>query len=48
MTLFKDIKKGDLTVSEKIGGEIITLPLHSLMDLKHVEKVCSLIFDFFI
>ena len=47
MTLFKDIKKGDLTVSEKIGGEIITLPLHSLMDLKHVEKVCSLIFDFF-
>ncbi|MFI5203023.1 MAG: DegT/DnrJ/EryC1/StrS family aminotransferase [Flavobacteriales bacterium] len=47
-SLFKNEKCGDLTVTETIGKEILSLPLHSLMkeeDIIHVVKMIKLFFE---
>lgn len=46
-TFFKSCRHGDLSVTERIGMEILTLPLHSYMDLQVVERVAGAIADFF-
>jgi len=38
-TLFKNCKKGDLSVTDRVGKEILSLPLHSEMDRKSVDRV---------
>jgi len=38
-TLFKDCRKGDLSVTDRVGKEILSLPLHSEMDYKNAERV---------
>ena len=45
--LFHDAKKGDLSVTEKIGKEILSLPLHSFMDIEDSQKIVELIKKFF-
>lgn len=40
-TLFKDCKKGDLSVTDKIGKEILSLPLHSEMDTDSIKRVAN-------
>jgi dTDP-4-amino-4,6-dideoxygalactose transaminase len=46
-TLLKKCKKGDLSVTDKIGREILSLPLHSFMSQKTIELITSKIKNFF-
>lgn len=46
-SLWKNCKAGDLTVTESVGNEILSLPLHSKMDPVTVEEVCQKIISFF-
>jgi dTDP-4-amino-4,6-dideoxygalactose transaminase len=40
-TLFKNCKKGDLSVTDRVGKEILSLPLHSEMDEESIERVVN-------
>lgn len=46
-TLLKDCRRGDLSVTDRIGYEVVTLPLHSMMDRETLDRVISAIRDFF-
>jgi dTDP-4-amino-4,6-dideoxygalactose transaminase len=46
-TLFKDSKKGDLSVTEMVGKEILSLPLHSCMQQADLDQVINEIKNFF-
>ena len=46
-SLFSGSRAGDLSVTDKIASEIISLPLHSGMDLVTIDYVCKKISDFF-
>lgn len=46
-TIWKNCRAGDLTVTENIGKEILSLPLHSKMDLNLVNSVCETIIKYF-
>ena len=45
--LFKDCRKGSLKVTEKVGKEIISLPLHTHMSQENQKKIVSSIKDFY-
>ena len=44
---FLDYKKGAFPQAEKAAGEILSLPCYPELDLKEVEKICSLVKNFF-
>jgi dTDP-4-amino-4,6-dideoxygalactose transaminase len=46
-TLFKGCRRGDLTVSEKVAQQIVSLPLHSRMPVETLDRVIECIFEFF-
>ncbi|MEG2029434.1 MAG: DegT/DnrJ/EryC1/StrS family aminotransferase [Janthinobacterium sp.] len=46
-SLWKNCKAGDLRVTETVGNEILSLPLHSRMDLALVSEVCRQITAYF-
>jgi dTDP-4-amino-4,6-dideoxygalactose transaminase len=46
-TLFKDCRKGDLSVTDKVGKEILSLPLHSLMPKETMNQVVDSVQSFF-
>lgn len=46
-SLFKNCPHGDLTVTEKVGREIFSLPLHSRMSSTDQERVVDSIHSFF-
>ena len=46
-SLFRDRPRGSLEVTEVVGKEILTLPLHSHMSLDLVDRVCDQIECFF-
>lgn len=46
-SLWKDCRKGDLSVTDSVGDQILSLPLHSMMDMQVVDQVCDVIEDFF-
>jgi dTDP-4-amino-4,6-dideoxygalactose transaminase len=46
-SLFKDCRKGDLSVTEKLSGEILSLPLHSDMTSALVQRVVDGIATYF-
>ena len=46
-TLFKDCPKGDLSVTECVGRQILSLPLHSLMPSALVDRTVDAIREFF-
>jgi dTDP-4-amino-4,6-dideoxygalactose transaminase len=46
-SLFKDCRRGDLSVTDRVGNEILSLPLHSRMDQTTLERVVHGIRDFF-
>lgn len=43
LTLLRDAPRGDLTVTEQVGDEILTLPLHASMSADTVARVCEVI-----
>jgi len=46
-SFFKDCRRGDLGVTERVTREILTLPLHTLMAPALVERVTAAIREFF-
>jgi len=46
-TLLKDCRRGDLTVTDRVGNEILSLPLHSRMSEAAVERVIAGVESFF-
>jgi dTDP-4-amino-4,6-dideoxygalactose transaminase len=46
-TLFKNYRCGDLSVTDRIGREVMSLPLHSIMSVHTIDRVISSIRDFF-
>ena len=47
MSLFKTARRGDLSVTDLLAKEIISLPLHSKMPIEDLDKVISEISGFF-
>ena len=45
-TFLKDCRRGDLSVTERVAQEIVTLPLHTFMPAETVERVAGAIRDF--
>jgi dTDP-4-amino-4,6-dideoxygalactose transaminase len=46
-TLLKECRRGDLTVTDRVGHEVLSLPLHSKMSTETLDRVISGIRDFF-
>lgn len=46
-TLLKNCRKGDLSVTDRVGIEILSLPLHSCMTTGQLEKVAAAVTAFF-
>ncbi len=46
-SLLKECRAGDLSVTDKIGHEILSLPLHSMMCDSDIEYICKKIHSFF-
>ena len=46
-TLLRDCRRGDLTVTDRVGDEIVTLPLHSAPAPDTVERVAGGVRSFF-
>ncbi len=46
-SLFKDCRKGNLDITEQVSREILSLPLHSMMDLESSRRVVKGIKKFF-
>ncbi|MBC6417389.1 MAG: DegT/DnrJ/EryC1/StrS family aminotransferase [Prochloron sp. SP5CPC1] len=46
-TLFKTSRRDDMSVTERLGKEILSLPLHSLMSHRLQDEVINGIIDFF-
>jgi len=40
-TFMQNARRGDLSVTNRVGSEILTLPLHSFMDLETVDQVAN-------
>ena len=47
MSLFKDARRGDLSVTDKVAKEILSLPLHSKMPEDVLDEVIANIKNFF-
>ena len=46
-TLLKDFRRGDLSVTDRVGHEVVSLPLHSKMQTETLDRVISAIRGFF-
>lgn len=46
-SLFKDAPRGRLEVTEGVGRQILSLPLHSMMTKDTVQQVCQAIAEYF-
>lgn len=46
-SLFNNMPKGDLSITERVASEIISLPLHSMMDEQDIMYVISTIRNYF-
>lgn len=47
LSYFRDAKRGDMAVTERVVGEVLTLPLHSNMREDFVERVIEGVTGFF-
>lgn len=46
-SLFRNCRKGDLSVTDQVGKEIVSLPLHSLMSTEELDRIIESIRSFF-
>ena len=46
-SLLKDCRRGDLSVTERVGHEVLSLPLHSKMTTDTLDRVISGVREFF-
>ena len=47
LTLLKNCRRGDLSVTESVGKEIVSLPLHSSMTTETLDRVVESVWRFF-
>ena len=47
-TLLKDCRRGDLSVTDRVGHEVLSLPLHSRMQTETLDRVITAIVQFFL
>lgn len=47
-TLFKNCRKGDLSITNIVGNEIVSLPLHSCISVKTLDQIVHAVKTFFI
>ncbi len=46
-TLFSHCRRGDLSVTDRVGNEILSLPLHSMMEQSDLELITSTVQGYF-
>jgi dTDP-4-amino-4,6-dideoxygalactose transaminase len=46
-TLLRECRRGDLSVTDVVGHEVVSLPLHAMMAVETVDRVCDGIESFF-
>jgi dTDP-4-amino-4,6-dideoxygalactose transaminase len=46
-TFLRECRRGDLSVTERVSEEVLTLPLHSYMEPSLVERIANSIIEFF-
>jgi len=46
-TLLKNCRRGDLSVTDRVGHEVVSLPLHSMMQIQTLNRVVSSVRSFF-
>src|SRR5262249_17260626 len=46
-TLLRDYRRGDLSVTDRVGREVLSLPLHPKMKTETLDRVVAGIQDFF-
>jgi dTDP-4-amino-4,6-dideoxygalactose transaminase len=46
-TLFANCRRDDLAVTDRVGNEVLSLPLHSMMETEAMERVAATVDDFF-
>ena len=46
-SLLKDCKRGEMDITDQVGREILSLPLHSCMAENDIDKVISSLHSFF-
>ncbi len=46
-TLFRECRRGDLSVTDRVGQEILSLPLHSMMSTGSLDRVVGGVESFF-
>lgn len=46
-SLFKDCRRGNLDVTERVGHEVLSLPMYSNMPRETIDVVCDTISEFF-
>ncbi len=46
-SLLEGCRKGDLSVTDRVGNEIVSLPLHSMMDISDQERIVDAVKQFF-
>jgi dTDP-4-amino-4,6-dideoxygalactose transaminase len=47
-TLLKNCRRDDLTITDRVGAQVLSLPLHSGMDLALIDRICDEIGRFFV
>lgn len=45
-TLLKNCRRGDLSVTDRVGNEVVSLPLHSMMNTETLDRVIGAIESF--
>lgn len=45
-SLFRAFRKGDLSVTDRVANEIVSLPLHSMMADETVDRICDVVAAF--
>jgi dTDP-4-amino-4,6-dideoxygalactose transaminase len=45
-TLLKDCRRGDLSVTDRVGNEVVSLPLHSMMATETLDRVIDAVASF--
>jgi dTDP-4-amino-4,6-dideoxygalactose transaminase len=46
-TLFKNCRRGDLSVTDRVGNEIVSLPLHSCISIETLDQIVHAVKTFF-
>jgi dTDP-4-amino-4,6-dideoxygalactose transaminase len=46
-SLLRECRRGDLSVTDQVGNEVLSLPLHSGMSTETIDVVCDAIGEFF-